>query len=173
METGYFISSIIQTSISLFVGVLAVFLTFYLFRKVFTRRYDIGIDNVAFSILLGAIVISVSYLMSGLDKPIGSVLRILKNTVTEDQFIWAAIKYCVLFVFIGLLIALIINVVGLILFVKLTRGINEFKEISEDNIAVGIITGCIIISLTFFVRHGAIEIVESLIPYPEIGSIGM
>lgn len=169
MDQSYLSSSIIQTVISLFVGVLTVFVTFLLFRKVFTRKYEIEIDNIAFSILLGSIIISVSYLMSGLSKPIANVLRVLSSDLAQDEFVWNAFQYSSAFISIGLVTSLLINVIGLIMFVKLTRGINEFKEISEDNVAVGIITGCIILGLSFFVREGLIQIIEAMIPYPDFG----
>ncbi len=110
--------------------------------------------------------------MSGVSKPIANMLRVVRGEEFGDEYVWLSVQYCALFIGIGLAVSLLINVIGLVMFVKLTRGINEFKEISEDNVAVGIITGCIILGLSFFVRDGLVQIIEALIPYPESRAIG-
>ncbi|MEM6299434.1 MAG: DUF350 domain-containing protein, partial [Bacteroidota bacterium] len=68
---------------------------------------------------------------------------------------------------ISLLIALSINVISIKLYVYLTH-FDEFEEIRQNNIAIGILTGVIMIVISMFVKDSVIQLMESLVPYPEV-----
>ena len=52
----------------------------------------------------------------------------------------------------------------------MTKDINEFEEIKNNNIAVSIITSVIIISISLLAKDSLYLLLESFVPYPEIRS---
>ena len=160
-----------QLVIALGIAILAIYVTFVFFRKFFLRKYSLDLDNVAFAILLACVLISVSSIVAEVIPSVDHALRYLKQSHTGSSYIWYCLLYSVMFTGIGFMISLIVNVLGLLLFVKLTKEVDEFKEISENNIAIGIITGAFIVSMSFFVQEPVHHILESLIPYPELPDV--
>jgi len=57
------------------------------------------------------------------------------------------------------------------LFTLMTKSINEFEEISKNNIAVSILTATIIISISLLVKDSLYLLLESFVPYPDIPRI--
>jgi len=53
----------------------------------------------------------------------------------------------------------------------MTNNIDEFKELKNNNIAVALVTGIVIISISIIVKESVYLILESFIPYPEIPTI--
>jgi uncharacterized membrane protein YjfL (UPF0719 family) len=53
----------------------------------------------------------------------------------------------------------------------MTKSINEFEEISKNNIAVSILTATIIISISLLVKDSLYLLLESFVPYPDIPRI--
>jgi uncharacterized membrane protein YjfL (UPF0719 family) len=62
-------------------------------------------------------------------------------------------------------------VLSIFLFTYLTKGINEFDEIKENNKAVALITAVIIISISFIMKDSMIFLIETFIPYPSIPNL--
>ena len=81
------------------------------------------------------------------------------------------LKYTTLFIVIIVLIILIINYISIKLFVIMTNNIDEFKELKNNNIAVALVTGIVIISISIIVKESVYLILESFIPYPEVPTI--
>ena len=50
----------------------------------------------------------------------------------------------------------------------MTKDVNEFHEIKENNIAVGLITAVIVISISILVKDSLYLLLESFVPYPEV-----
>ena len=168
MSTKLFFLALLQLGLSLILAVSVAYLTFKIFRYFLVKRYKIEIENLAFAILSGAILLAVAHIVSGVVQPVLSVIRTLAEYSQSTSYvILKSIQYSVLFVGLGFSIAFIVTITGLFLFTLLTRSINEFEEISKDNRAVGILTGVIIIVIAIFVKDSAVLLLESLIPYPE------
>jgi uncharacterized membrane protein YjfL (UPF0719 family) len=57
------------------------------------------------------------------------------------------------------------------IFIRLTKDLDELKEIKENNIAVGILLGLIIVSMALLLQPGLDTILNSLIPFPQVSLI--
>ena len=57
------------------------------------------------------------------------------------------------------------------MFTYMTNKINEFDEIRKNNIAVGIITATLVISISIIIKESIYLLLESFVPYPEIPKI--
>ena len=61
--------------------------------------------------------------------------------------------------------------VALQIFMWLTKDLDELKEIKENNIAVGILLGIIIVSIALLLEPGIVTVLDSLIPFPPVSMI--
>ena len=53
----------------------------------------------------------------------------------------------------------------------LTKDLDELKEIKENNIAVGLLLGIIIVSMALLLEPGIVTVLDSLIPFPQVSLI--
>ena len=165
----YFILACLQLLLALLLAVGVTYLTFRLFQYFWFKRAGVPTDNISSATLLSAGLLSVAYILSGVIQPLLNVIRTIESTAkTYTELILRTLQYLVLFVGLGLLIAFLVNVIGLYLFTQLTQKIDELEEIRKDNRAVGLLTGAIIIVLALFLKDSAVNLLEALIPYPNI-----
>jgi uncharacterized membrane protein YjfL (UPF0719 family) len=76
-------------------------------------------------------------------------------------------------IILGGIIAFIAIYTALLIFIKLTKDLDELKEIKNNNTAVGILLGIIIVSMALLLEPGIDTILNSLIPYPPISLINI
>ena len=172
MNTEVFYYSIIEIVISLFFGVLLLYLTYKVIDKLVRRKLEISLDNISFSIFASSILFSVAYLISGIKSPILNSLKMLgDNPEYEGSLILDGFKYS------GLFLSLMIISIGLVIFISIklftymTANIDEFKEIQKNNIAVAILTATIVISISLLIKESLYLLLESFVPYPDIPNI--
>jgi len=80
------------------------------------------------------------------------------------------VQYSGLYLLIGFLAAFIINAAVFLLFSLLTRGVNEFQAIKDNNVPVAIVVVATLISITLIVKESIALLISSLIPYPEVAN---
>ncbi len=172
MDTHRIQLAIFEISASLIIGVMILYLTYFILRKLIKKKHSIANDNVAYAIFVGAILFSVGYIVSSVIEPLLSTFRLFnKPDETVFSLFGQIAKYLFIFFTISTIIAYITNLLGIILFTTLTRNVNEMEEIKNNNVAVSIITASIIIVLTLFIKDGVILLLESIVPYPELPGI--
>ena len=112
---------------------------------------------------------SVAYLISGIKAPILNSLRMIsENPEYKGSLVIDGLKYTVLFLVIIVIAIAFINFLSVKLFTIMTKNVNEFKEISKNNIAVSILTATIIISISLLVKESLYLLLESFVPYPDV-----
>jgi hypothetical protein len=107
-----------------------------------------------------------------------AVIEIL-SALSMGIFILAAtyqlLKYKLAFTFIGtgaiyigtaFILGAIICVTGIVVYTYLTP-VDEFAELKNNNVAVALVVGSIIITLSLLTKDGVALLLESFIPYPE------
>ena len=173
MNTNLFFLSAIQLIMSIFVGVIVLYLTYYFTLKVFEKKkYEIKNDNIAFSIFLSAIIFSVGLIVSSAFEPAMNVIQLIQNTAqTKTELFFEFIKYLFLFLGVGVSVSIIVIIVSVKLYDFLTKKIDELKEISDNNVAIALITGIIIIVIALFAKDSVNMMIEALIPYPDLPAI--
>ena len=99
-----------------------------------------------------------------------SITNVIRLSITANEPIDALtiVQYSGLYLFIGFLVTVVINAAVFFLFSVLTKGVNEFKEIQQNNISVAILTIAIMLSITLIVKDSIALMVSSLLPYPEV-----
>ena len=172
MNTDLFFYSIIEIIISLILGIFLMYFTYRLLDKFVKRKYDISITNLSFSILSSSVLFSVAYLISGIKAPILSSLRLLSKDLEYDgSLILDGFKYTFLFLTIIIIAVGLIIFLSIQLYTRMTKEINEFREIEANNVAVAIVLGIIVISISLLIKESLYLMLETFVPYPEIPRI--
>ncbi len=171
MSSKLFTLALLQLGLSLFLVSLVAFSTFKIIKRLIMRKHHIELnnENLAFAWLASAIIFAVGYMVSGVIQPLLSVLRVL-NARSDDalEVLVGTLKYSLLFIGLGFVIAFIVVLIGLYLFTWLNKKVDELKEIANNNQSVGIITGAIIIVVALLVKDSAVLLLESMVPYPDM-----
>ena len=169
MNTQLFTLALLEIVLSIVITVVIIFISYKILKKLFFEKEDLGGDNLALSIFTSRIVLSIGLILSEILPSITNVIRIAS---TQNQTIDAITiaKYSALYLFIGFIAAIVINGSVFLLFSMLTKGVNEFREIKQNNIAVAILVVAILISITLIAKDSIALLISSLIPYPEVAN---
>ena len=169
MNKNLFYYSIAEIGVSIIIGVLFLFTTYKLIDRLVKKEFNISIDNISYSIFSSSVLFSVAYLISGIKAPILNSLRMIsENPEYKGSLVIDGLKYTVLFLVIIVIAIAFINFLSVKLFTIMTKNVNEFKEISKNNIAVSILTATIIISISLLVKESLYLLLESFVPYPDV-----
>lgn len=171
MNTKLVLLSLLELGIGILLGVVVLYLAYWILSRVVFKRHNIKKDNIAYAILVSAVLFAVGHIMEGAIDPIANVIRQLTSAYEEvGQIFLESLKYIIIFVVISMGLALMINVIAVKLFMMLTQ-VDEFEEIADNNLAPALVTGTISIVISLFAKAPAIQLMEALIPYPELPSI--
>ncbi len=158
-----------QLILALLLSILVTFLSYRILRAFMVKKYNIKDDNLAFALLCSSILFSVGYIISATLQPALSVIRILSKDIKNNaDLFFTSAKYVSLFVLLGFFVSFIVIMLGLYLFTLLTKNVDEFKEVGNDNKAVGLLIGVIIIVIALFVKDSTVLLLEAFIPYPKL-----
>ncbi|MFT4698267.1 MAG: uncharacterized membrane protein YjfL (UPF0719 family) [Flavobacteriaceae bacterium] len=169
MNTQLFTLSLIEIILSLCISVVIIFLSYKILKWFFFRNEDLRGNNLAFTIFTSGIILSIGIILSEVLPSINNVIR-LSTTQSETVDMGTIITYSGLYLLIGFVIAVIINTSVFLLFSVLTTGVNEFKEIKENNISVAILVVAILLSITLIAKESIAMLTSSLMPYPEVSN---
>jgi uncharacterized membrane protein YjfL (UPF0719 family) len=159
--------AIIEILISIGVSVAIIFVSFKILKLLFFRSTTLRGDNMAFTIFTSGIVLSIGLILSEILPSITNIIR-LSTTQTEAIDTMTIVSYSGLYLGIGFVMAIFINASVFFLFSILTRRIDEFKEIRDNNVSISILVVAILLSITIIVKDSIALLISALIPYPEL-----
>ncbi len=169
MNTKLFTLSLIEIILSILITVVIIYTTFKILKWLFFRDHDLRGDNLAFTIFTSGIILSVGIILSAILPSITNIIR-LSTTQIEVVETSTIILYSGLYLLIGFVVAILINTSVFFLFSILTRGVDEFKEIKNNNISVSILVVTILISITIIIKDSIALLISSLVPYPQVSN---
>lgn len=169
MNSKLFTLSLIEIVLSILITVVIIFITYKILKWLFFRGHDLRGDNLAFTIFTSGIILSVGIILSEILPSITNIIR-LSTTQTETVDMATIVLYAGLYLLIGFVIAVFINASVFLLFSVLTTGVDEFKEIKNNNISVAILVVAVLISITIILKDSIALLISSLIPYPEVSN---
>lgn len=167
MNTQLFTLALLEIILSIIISVSVIYVSYKILKKLFFKKEDLRGDNLAFTIFTSGVVLSIGIILSEILPSITNVIR-LTTTQSESTGLGEIAKYSGLYLFIGFLIAVVINFSVFMLFSLLTKGVDEFKAIKENNISVAILVVAVLISITLIAKDSIALLISSLIPYPEV-----
>ena len=155
----------ILTALSMGVAILAA--TYLLLKYIGKKRYDINENNQAFGIFTASVLFSVGYMVSSVIHPLLSLFRIL-STKDDDTFhlLISFIGYGAVYILLAFIVALFVCFLGALIYNYITP-IDEIQELKNNNLAVALVVGSIIITLSLMTHDGVELLIESFIPYPD------
>ena len=175
MDLILLITGIVQIFLSLIIAITLVYFSSKIFRKLITginETEELKKNNVAVAILNGAIVLALILVVK---KSIASAIIIFGNTLRNPDSVMSSYFQSGLImighILLGGIIAFAVIYTALQIFIKLTADLDELNEIKENNTAVGILLGIIIVSMALLLQPGVDTILNSLIPFPPVSLI--
>lgn len=159
---------LIELALSIVVGICILWATYKIIKYLVAPTMEIKPTNTAFAIFASAILLSVGLIMAESITPVMNAYRVeVQQSKSIQLAAFHFIKILGWYVFIGLVIAGIINTVGIWLYNLLTPEVDEITEIRNGNMATAIITAVIIIVITLMAKNSLSIIFESFIAYPD------
>lgn len=175
MDIILLITGIVQVFLSLLIATTLAYLASKIFRKLISginETEELKKNNIAVAILNGSIVLALILVVK---KSIESAVTIFGNTLRNPDAVISSYFQSGLImighILLGGIIAFTAIYTALLIFVKLTADLDELKEIKENNTAVGILLGIIIVSMALLLQPGVDTILNSLIPFPPVSLI--
>lgn len=167
MNSTLFTLAVIQIIISVCIAVTVLFISFKILRKIFFNGTIDDKNNTAFAVFTSGLFLSIGMILSEIIPTISNIIRLTLQG--QESFpLGSIIIYSGVYLIVGFLFAVIINLATFLLFTGLTKGLNEFKEIRNNNLAIAILVVSTIIAITLIIKDSISSLVESLIPYAEI-----
>ena len=169
MKNDIFYYAVSELLLSIFLGVSLLYFTYRLIERGIKKKYNIGDNNLSYSIFMSSILFSVAYLIKDIKTPILNSIRILQESTDDGSVLFFDVtKYTLLFLVVVILSIFIINLISLSLFTFMTKNIEEFQEIQKNNIAVAIFTGVIVISISIMLKDSLYFLLDTFVPYPDV-----
>lgn len=168
MNSKLTLLAIIEILSALSMGVAILAATYLLLNYIWKKRYGVNESNQAFGIVTASILFSVGYMVSSVVHPLLSLFRIL-STKDNDTFalMISFIGYGAIYIALAFVVALIVCWLGMVIHNYITP-IDEIQELKNNNLAVALVVGSIIITLSLMTYDGVELLIESFIPYPEM-----
>lgn len=152
------LSGISAVILSLALGVFVLFIGFRFFSKLsvgIDEEEELQKDNIAVALLSGSLIFSLGIMMKSSIYPlIQAFFNILFYADLGTGRILLGLGYILLQFVIVLFISMSSLWFGVKAFTWLTKDIDEFEEIRNNNIAVSILMAVIIITLALFLQEG-------------------
>ncbi len=167
MNSKLTLLALIEILSALSLGVAIMAATYRLLKYLGKKRYDINHTNQAFGIFMASVLFSVGYLVSGVIQPLLSLFRILSSKESISTLLISFIGHGAVYIMIAYIVALLVCLLGMLIYNYLTP-IDEIQELKNNNIAVALVVGSIIVTLSLMTRGGVELLIESFIPYPQM-----
>lgn len=167
MNSKLTLLALIEILSALSLGVAIMAATYLLLKYLGKKRYDINHTNQAFGIFMASILFSVGYLVSGVIQPLLSLFRILSSKESISTLVISFMGYGAVYIMTAYVVAILVCLLGMLIYNYLTP-IDEIQELKNNNIAVALVVGSIIVTLSLMTRGGVELLIESFIPYPQM-----
>ncbi|WP_025742357.1 DUF350 domain-containing protein [Aquimarina pacifica] len=166
MQTKLLTLAFIEILLSIILSVLIIYISFKLLQKIFFKNTSIQDNNMAFSVFAAGIILSIGIMLSEIIPSITNIVRLSMSGENQITF-GKIVQYSGLYLGIGFAFAILINTAVFFLFSALTKGINEFKDIQQNNLATAIVVTATLLSITLIAKDSISLLISALIPYPE------
>jgi len=166
MQTKLLSLAFIEIILAITISILILFISYKVLERLFFKNLSIRENNMAFAIFTAGIMLSTGAILGEI---IPSITNIIRLSMTEEHQISLShiIQYSSLYLGIGFLASVLVNLSVFILFSALTHGINEFKDIQQNNISTAIVVTATLISITLVIKDSISLLISALVPYPE------
>lgn len=174
MNSQAIIIGIVELILSFLLGLLTVWMAFRWFARLTKELNEIKElqkNNMAVGILLSAVLIATALIVRQSIYPAMSTWQTFAHQGFDATSIAAAIGITLLSLILSLALSLL-GIWGAVnVFCRLTSDIDEIAEIGQNNIAVALVLGTLIVVMGLFLSHGVLSLLSSIIPMPAFENI--
>jgi uncharacterized membrane protein YjfL (UPF0719 family) len=170
IDWSLFSIGIVELFLTLIVGLLVVYIgykAFTLFTKKINENEELKNNNIAVGIISASVIISMAILIKSAISPSITTLRLLIHEGITATNILLAVAFFLIFFVIAGIIAIVVILLATLIYNKLTKKIEEYTEIKNNNIAIAIVLAAVIIGISYIVQDGVSAIVSGIQPWPE------
>lgn len=175
MSGQQIIFGIIEFLVSILISFILIFGTYRLFL-ILTPNFDeekqLRKKNISVGIMLGSILLGQALVVKQAIYPVMAVIQIF--VLSEEKSTLGFLKMLGFsggYVVLAGILALVCILFSFWLFNKLTPKIDQFQEIKENNVAIAVFMGLLIIGICILVSAGVSGLTRALIPFPRVGSV--
>ena len=164
-----FYLSVMEIVIALILSVGIFFVSFKLLKLFFFRQQDMKSSNVAFAIFCSGIFLSIGLILS---EMVPTITNVVRTALVQDSGISSGevITYAGLSLIVGFIMAVLINAAVFLLFSALTRRIDEFEAIKNNNTAVATMVASMLVAITLIVKNSIAVLISTMVPFPEVSN---
>ena len=167
--------SLFEFVLSIAMLAIGIYLNYRMIIKAnpdFDMETEIKKGNVAVGVLVGAIMVSTSMILQKVVFAVVSMFRIfMTSPVGDGSLQWQLPLIAMAHLVMGFVLALMTISLTLRTFGRLTRHIENGKELQKGNVAVGILLASVVIVSALFIGEGVGSLSKALMPQPSLGKI--
>ena len=175
MSGQQIIFGFIEFLLAIFISFILIFGTYRLLL-ILTPRFDeerqLKKKNLSVGIILGSILLGQAFVVKQAIYPVMAVIQIF--ILGEDKSVGSFLKmlgFSIGYVVLAGFLAIVCILFSFWIFNKLTPRLDQYDEIKDNNIAVALFMGFLIIGVCLLISTGDAGLTRALIPFPEVGSI--
>jgi hypothetical protein len=107
-----------------------------------------------------------------LSELVPSITNVIRAAVVQDPGLSTGqvLTYAGLSLTVGFIVAVLINAAVFLLFSALTKRINEFEAIKNNNAAVATMVSSLLIAITLIVKDSIAVLISTMVPFPEVSN---
>jgi uncharacterized membrane protein YjfL (UPF0719 family) len=161
--------------VSVLISFFLVFAT-YKFILLVTRHFDeekqLRMKNVSVGVVLGSILLGQAIVVKQAIYPVMAVIQIfvLGGQRSVPDYL-KVLGLSVGYILMSGSLAILVIFFCFWLFDRLTPGIDQYHEIRQNNLAIAIFMGLLIVGVSLLVGSGVSALTRALIPFPTVGSL--
>ena len=175
MSGAHVLLSVFEFAFTVVLSVLVVYVNYQIFNRAnpdYDEEEEIKKGNMGVAILSAAILFASALIIKNAIFPVVSLVRLyltspMSDSLTKAQLALYAVSHLVMaFVVSVLTISFTLRMFG-----RLTKNIEEGKELRKGNPAVGVMLASVVLIVALFVSEGVSSLSKALIPQPSIGRV--
>jgi len=175
MDITLLLTGIVQIILSVLIGVFLIYTASRILQRLFNgidEIEELKKNNIAVAILNGSIIFSLILVVK---NSVESAVTIFSNTLRDPKAVLSSYIQTALImlghIILSGVIAFSVIYVAMVIFIRLTKDLDELGEIKRNNVAVSLVLGIIIVSIALLLQQGIVTILDSLIPFPPVSLI--
>ena len=172
MDLSLLLAGVLQLLLSLFIAIVFIYASFTFFHKrikTINEIEELKKNNIAVAILNASIILALVIMVKNAIEPAITVFSLaLKNSDATLASFFQMAGIMLIQIIVAGIIAYISIYLAINLYTHLTKDIDELGEIKNNNIAVSIVLGVVIISISLIMQQGIKSILDAIIPFPTV-----
>jgi hypothetical protein len=165
--------AIYETLLAIIFGLITIYIVTRILENMFLRDaggHALKEGNIAFGLVAGTIVLCSLILIQPSILPSIHALQVMLAGQETFEIPMFLISFCYFLVFYAIttILSILVLFLGIFIYFKVSRHVDEIAELKSNNIAVAAMLSIVILGLTLFIKPSVERFVSSLVSYDMI-----